>query len=339
MASNGIPAEIADAIFAQLAAFANFGFPESHAVSFAYLVYASAWFKLHYPGAFLAALLNSQPMGFWSPQSLTQDARRHGVVIESPLVNRSGVEATLEPDPSSVGGMAVRLGIGSVRGIGTELATRIADGAPYGSIDEVARRSGAPRPALEALATAGAFDKLPALEGGGSAPHRREALWAAGALADAEGRLPGLVVGANAPPLPTMSPIEETVADLWATGVTAALHPFSHFRDSLASRGVLCSTDLLTHPPGKVLVAGIVTHRQRPSTAGGTVFLNLEDESGTMNIICSRGFFLRYREAATSPAVVVRGRLERVAEAVTIVAEHIEHLELPITTGRSRDFR
>jgi error-prone DNA polymerase len=121
--------------------------------------------------------------------------------------------------------------------------------------------------------------------------------------------------------------------------VTTDHHPFSHFRASLAERGVTCAIDLLSHTGGKVLVAGIVTHRQRPSTAGGTVFLNLEDETGTMNIICSRGFFLRYREAATSPAVVVRGRLERVAEAVTIVAERIENLELAINIGRSRDFR
>jgi error-prone DNA polymerase len=339
MAAREIPPETADAIFSQLAAFANFGFPESHAVSFAYLVYSSAWFKLHHPGVFLAALLNSQPMGFWSPQSLTQDARRHGVVVEPPRVNRSGADATLEPDPASVGGSAVRLGIGSVRGIGAELATRIATEAPYSSIDDVARRSAAPRTALEALATSGAFDGLPVVDGVPSTTARRDALWAAGALAEGEGRLPGLVVGVSAPSLSAMTPVEATVADLWATGVTTDRHPFSLFRASLAERGVTRAVDLLGCEEGRVLVAGVVTHRQRPSTAGGVVFLNLEDETGTLNVICSRGFYLRYREAATSPVVLVRGRLERVAEAVSIVAEHCEALDLPITLARSRDFR
>jgi error-prone DNA polymerase len=338
MAERGIPLDVADAIFTQLAAFANFGFPESHSVSFAYLVYASAWFKLHHPGAFLAALLNSQPMGFWSPQSLTQDARRHGVVVAPVRINRSGAQATLERSPESPGGMAVRLGIGSVRGIGPALAEAIASAAPYSSIDDLARRSGVSRTALEALATAGALEDLPVLDGA-RAVGRREALWAAGALADGTGRLPGVVVGAHAPPLLPMRPVEQSVADLWATGMTTDHHPFSFVRPALEVRGVTRAVDLLTRPPGRVLVAGIVTHRQRPSTAGGTVFLNLEDETGTMNVICSRGLFTRYREAATSPTVVVRGRLERVAEAVTVVAEHVEHLEMAVPIARSRDFR
>ncbi|HWD24343.1 MAG TPA: error-prone DNA polymerase, partial [Acidimicrobiales bacterium] len=298
MAENRIPIDVADAIFSQLAAFANFGFPESHSVSFAYLVYASAWFKLHHPGAFLAALLNSQPMGFWSPQSLVQDARRHGVVVSPPIINRSMAQASVEPDGGSEGGAAVRLGLESVRGIGTELAMALTTGMPYASIDDLARRSRVSRAALEALATSGAFDELPALDGGTPSVRRREALWVAGALADGHGRLPGLVVGAKAPTLSPMTAVESTVADLWSTGVTTDHHPFSLFRESLARRGVVRAVDLLVREPGRVLVAGLVTHRQRPGTAGGTVFLNLEDETGTMNIICSRGFFLRYREAA-----------------------------------------
>jgi error-prone DNA polymerase len=346
MADRGIAAEIADAIYEQLAAFANFGFPESHSVSFAYLVYASAWFKLHHPAAFLAALINSQPMGFWSPQSLTADARRHGVVVRRPHVNESAAEGRLVEEPASEGGRAVRLGIASVRGIGTELACRIAAGRPYTSLDDLARRSAAKRPELEVLATAGACAGLPAVDGSAArteAAHsrggRRRALWAVGALAGAPDRLPGIVVGVDAPELREMNDLELTAADLWAVGITPDAHPLAAFRDLLTGRGIFSATGLLRAEEGTVRIAGVVTHRQRPSTAGGTVFLNLEDETGVVNVICSRGLYAHSRDAADAPALVVRGRLERVGEAMSVVAQHIERLELPFMVGRSRDFR
>ncbi len=340
MAERGVTGEVADRIYDQLAAFANFGFPESHAVSFAYLVYASAWFKLHYPAAFLAALLDSQPMGFWSPQSLVADARRHGVVVRGPHVNESAAGTSLEGAPPP----AVRLGLSCVRGVGEALAARIASGRPYSSLEDLARRSGATRAQLEALATAGACAGLPALDGAERGMGRREALWAAGALAGGGvARLPGVVVGVSAPSLPEMTPLEVTAADLWATGVTGDGHPVEHLREELDRRGALRAAALLRgegEDGGRVLVAGVVTHRQRPSTAGGTVFLNLEDESGVVNVICSRGCWARYRETASSAqALVVRGRLERVTGAVSIVAERLEPLELPLAVGRSRDFR
>src|SRR5690606_7795723 len=172
---RGVPLDIADQIYDKLAAFANYGFPESHSVSFAYLVYASSWIKLYYPAAFCAALLNAQPMGFYSPHSLVQDARRHGVVVHTPDINASAAKATLEPCADSHAGAAVRLGIGSVRGIGTDLAEAIEAGPPSSSMEAFARRTNANLAVLEALATAGAFD---ALAGG-----RREALWSAGAVA------------------------------------------------------------------------------------------------------------------------------------------------------------
>ena len=160
MAERGITGDVAEQIYEKLAAFANFGFPESHSVSFAYLVYSSAWLKLHYPAAFCAALLNAQPMGFYSPHSLVQDARRHGVVIRTPDINASGAGATLEPCEDSEGGLAVRLGVGSVRTIGDDLAERIDAGRPYVDMEDVARRNALTLAQLEALATAGCFSSF-----------------------------------------------------------------------------------------------------------------------------------------------------------------------------------
>ncbi|MBA3280642.1 MAG: error-prone DNA polymerase, partial [Acidimicrobiia bacterium] len=175
MAERGITGSVADEIYAKLAAFANFGFPESHSVSFAYLVYSSAWFKLHHPAAFCAGLLNAQPMGFYSPHTLVQDARRHGVEVRTPDIAASAAEATLEACASSAGGLTIRLGIGSVRGIGDDLAERIAAGRPYADMEAVARHNDLTLPHLEALATAGAFSGLPGADDVGL--DRRQALW------------------------------------------------------------------------------------------------------------------------------------------------------------------
>jgi error-prone DNA polymerase len=331
MAERGIEGEVADRIYEKLAAFANFGFPESHSVSFAYLVYASAWLKLHYPAAFLAALLNAQPMGFWSPNTLVADARRHGVVVRGPDVNRSAATATLEPEEG--GGLAVRLGLGYVRSLGEELAERVAAGRPYASMADLVRRTGVGEGHVEALATAGAFGSL----GLG----RRAALWAAGAVAQARAdRLPGTAVGAEAPRLPNMSPVELGAADLWATGLSGVSHPVQFARDRLDELGAVAADGLAAVPPGtRVLVGGVVTHRQRPATAGGTTFLNLEDETGLINVICSRGVWARYRRVArTAAALLVRGRLERAEGVTNVIADQLRPLPLSATT-RSRDFR
>jgi error-prone DNA polymerase len=331
MAANGITGEVADQIFDKLAAFANFGFPESHSVSFAYLVYSSSWLKLHYPAAFTAGLLNAQPMGFWSPLTLITDARRHGVEVLGVDVNASAADATLERAAS--GAWAVRLGLSSVRTLGADAADRLAAGRPYVSMEDAARRAGLTQPQLEALATAGAFASC-------HGPDRRRALWAAGAVAGAAARLPGVVVGEASPPLPAMTTREEVVADLWATGMSPDHHPVEFARSFLASRGVLRAADLLdAEPDRRVAVAGIVTHRQRPATAQGTTFLNLEDETGLVNVICSREVWAHHRRVARSAgALVVRGRLERVEGVVNIVADRIEALALSGRTT-SRDFR
>jgi hypothetical protein len=205
MAERASEGDIADRIFEKMAAFANFGFPESHSVSFAYLVYASSWIKLHEPAAFCAALLNAQPMGFYSPHTLVQDANRHGVIVRTPDINASDAQATLEPCEESHNGVAVRLGIDSVRHVGTDLGKAIAEGRPYSSMEDLTRRTGATLPVLEALATAGAFGCFDDATGDGPMT-RRSALWSAGAVVQSRpDRLAGVVLGADAPTLPGMS--------------------------------------------------------------------------------------------------------------------------------------
>lgn len=353
MAERGITGKVAEDIFAKLAAFSSFGFPESHAVSFAYLVYSSAWLKLHYPAAFCAALINAQPMGFWSPQSLVADARRHGVTVRRPHVNASGAEATLEwadlgctgPEHAQVAGMqpAVRLGLSSVRGVGAELAQSIAAGRPYDSVQDLVRRAGVQRAQLESLAHTGALAGMAPRPGGRPSGDRRRALWAAGALSQGTAdRLPGLVTGENAPDLPVLSEIEEVEADLWATGITVGTTVMELARPQLETMGVVPAASLIgAETDGRVLVAGVVTHRQRPESAKGTVFINLEDDTGMVNVICSRGAWERWRHVARrSPALLVRGRVERTDGAISIVAEKISPLELPSETGApARDFR
>ena len=335
MAERGITGEVAEELFVKMAAFANYGFPESHSVSFAYLVYSSSWLKYHEPAAFCAALINAQPMGFWSPHTLTQDARRHGVEVRTPDLNASLAMATLEPCPSSTGGVAVRLGIGSVRGVGSALAEEIEAGRPYESIEGLVRAVPAlTLPQLEAMATAGLFGECFGME-------RRAALWAVGAAVQSRpGRLPGIVVGTAPPPLPGMEPVEVAVADLWATGVAPNGHPTQFLRTTLDSLGVVTSAGLWdVSPKSRVVVAGVVTHRQRPMTAQGVTFLNLEDETGLINVVVSKGCWARYRSVARgAPAMLIRGRLERSEGVINVVADELSPLPVAASNA-SRDFR
>jgi error-prone DNA polymerase len=344
MAERGIEGDVADELYMKMKAFANYGFPESHSVSFAYLVYASSWIKYHEPAAFCAALLNAQPMGFWSPHTLVRDARRHGVVVRTPDLNASLAGATLEPCEASPGHVAVRLGVGSVRGIGADLAEEIeavrTAGGLFTDTEDLVRRVPVLTLAqLEAMATAGVFGECFGLD-------RRMALWTVGATAQSRpGRLAGVVTGADAPRLPGMTPVEEAIADLWATGVSPDGHPTIFVREELAKMGVLTADRLHDPPPGSVvLVAGVVTHRQRPMTAQGVTFLNLEDETGLINVVVSKGCWARFRRVAReSPAMLIRGRLERFEGVVNIVAEHLGPLPLPGRSATSlpgsRDFR
>ncbi|MFJ1511976.1 error-prone DNA polymerase [Cellulosimicrobium funkei] len=384
---------VREEIYDKLKAFADFGFPESHAYSFAFLVYASSWLKVHHPAAFYAGLLAAQPMGFYSPQSLVADARRHGVTVLRPDVNASDVEATVErlpaehagADPQDVRtgsdrmlggevgvdtrygpapdlGLAVRLGLASVRGLGKDAAERVVaargapgEGRPFSDLRDLVRRVDLTTTQLEGLATAGATDGLGVT--------RREALWAAGALAqEGPGTLPGVSVGVEAPALPGMTDVETAVADVWATGVSTGSYPTQYVRDGLTAAGVLTVVGAVAvsreieqvdeaeraagevpgtrpHPPSRVAVGGVVTHRQRPGTAGGVTFLSLEDETGILNVVCSPGLWQRFRKVARgSAALVVRGRLERADGATNLVAEHLAPLSLQVGTT-SRDFR
>jgi error-prone DNA polymerase len=334
MAQRGIVGDTADIIFDKMQAFANYGFPESHSVSFAYLVYASAYIKYHEPAIFCAALLNAQPMGFWSPHSLTRDARRHGVEVATPCINGSRALASLFPSSSSTSGLAVRLGLSSVRGVGRDLAERIEAAQPFSDMEDLVRRvPGLDTARIEALATAGAFGVFGA--------QRRDALWAAGAVAQSRpNRLQGITVGTSAPVLPGMEPIEQAVADLWATGMSPDGHPTIFVRQQLRELGVFTAEELSSlGDVSTVFVAGVVTHRQRPMTAGGATFINLEDETGLVNVVCSKGCWQRFRLVARdAAALLVRGKLQRVEGVVNIVAEHLSPLAVPVGTG-SRDFR
>lgn len=334
MAQRGIRGPIADEIFNKMAAFANYGFPESHSVSFAYLVYASSYIKLHEPAIFCAALLNAQPMGFWSPHTLVQDARRHGVVVRSPDINASAHNTTLEQCDESMGGLAVRLGIASVRGVSDSVARMVAERRPYESLEHLARMvPELSRQQMEALATAGAFTES-------FGDDRRHALWEAGAYGNSTHQLQGIMGMNSRPTLPGMEPVEEAIADLWATGISPDGHPTVFLREELHRKGVVTAEDLVAVAhQARVLVAGIVTHRQRPMSARGATFISLEDETGLINVVCSKGCWARHRAVARdASALLVRGRVECANGVINIVAESISPLFVPVSVP-SRDFR
>jgi error-prone DNA polymerase len=372
MASNGITGDVADGIYARIEAFANFGFAESHSISFALLVYASTWFRLHYPAAFLAALLRAQPMGFYSPQSLVADAKRHGVDVRRPELQRSGVNAELEdlvdgqhrmptgmnscltdpqppigpfdpdaPDTCSDhrrdGTFAVRLGLAGVKTIGTKDAEKIIEQrelhGPYANMADLVRRTGLTTPQVEALATAGVFDCF--------GLDRRQALWEAGQAAEERAeRFAGVTVVGPPPTLPGMSDDELTMADLWSTSITTGNHPIQHVRERLTREGILSAKELReARPDTRVWAAGVVTHRQRPATASGVTFINLEDETGFINCIVSPGCFIRSKRTITSSAaLIIRGRVERSQGVTNLVADKIERLPLAMRSA-ARDWR
>ncbi|MDF2585288.1 MAG: polymerase, partial [Mycobacterium sp.] len=326
---HGITGAVAERIYEKLEAFANFGFPESHSLSFASLVFYSSWFKLHHPAVFCAALLRAQPMGFYSPQSLVADARRHGVAVHGPDVNASLAHATCENS-----GLDVRMGMGSVRHIGDDLAQRIVDertaNGPFATLLDLTARVQLSVAQTEALATAGAL--------GCFGITRREGLWAAGAAAaERPDRLPGVGSSSHIPPLPGMSALELAAADVWATGVSPDSYPTQFLRETLDEMGIVPADQLLKVPDGtRVLVAGAVTHRQRPATAQGVTFMNLEDETGMVNVMCSRGVWARHRKLAqTASALVIRGIVQNATGAVTVAADRMSPIDLKVRS-RSR---
>jgi error-prone DNA polymerase len=358
MASTGVVGAAADEIWEKLQGFASFGFPESHSVSFAYIVYMSAWLRLHWPAEFLAGLLNAQPMGFYNPNTLVQDAQRHGVVVLGPCVNHSEHDCTIEqidahPDDvvEYLGGswrvgrgsvddelraaVAVRMGLRYVRNLGESEISRIEAarflGGPFVSPRDLAHRTGLAVSAYEGLAAAGALDVL--------GLDRREGMWAAGALAEIDpARLP-LTSGAEPPPLPGMDGQEAHLADLWAVGVSPR-HPIEFVREQLGEEGCLTIAQVLAlrHPRSGVKVGGVVTHRQRPGTAAGVIFFNLEDETGLLNVVVLPPVWSANKQVARrAQAVVVEGMVEYRDGVTNLVARSFHPIE--VATPRSRDFR
>lgn len=356
MARNGIAGSAADEIWEKLQGFASFGFPESHSVSFAYIVYMSAWLRFHYPAEYLAGLLNAQPMGFYSPNSLVQDAQRHGVIVLEPDVNVSWHDCTIEASdayPNDVvdylgqswrsgrghvddpirPAVAVRMGLRYVRNLGEREITRIEAarilGGEFESPEDLAFRTGLGVGALEGLAASGALVSI----GLG----RREGIWAAGALAEIDPERLALSPGVEAPNLPGMTDEESHRADLWATGVSVR-HPMSFVRGRLGDCLTAAEALDLQRNNSGVRVAGVVTHRQRPGTAKGVYFLNLEDETGLLNIVVLPEVWATHRHVVRkSPALIIDGRLEFYDGVTNIVARGFE--PLGIHTVRSRDFR
>lgn len=327
--TNQIGEEVAERLWQKIVAFAAYGFPESHSQSFASLVYFSAWFKCHYPAQFCVGLLRAQPMGFYSPQSLVQDARRHGVEVLPVSVNASGREARC------VDSSTIRMGLGLVRGLGVDAADRIEAAAPFTDIADLSRRADLSVDHVEALARAGALDCFEV--------SRRQALWQAGVAAtERHGMLPGLSA-ISAPALPGMNSFELMAADIAATGVTPGLMPVEMVREALDKHGVVPVADLLhgVEDGTRVRIAGVITHRQHPSTAGGVTFLGMEDETGLVNVVISVGLWKKQRVLArTAKALVVRGIVQNASGAVSVVADRLEPLAMGELLSRgSRDFR
>jgi len=323
MEANGYPREVAEACFAQIEGFADYGFPESHAAAFAMLTYVSAWLKCHHPAIFACALLNSQPMGFYAPAQIVRDLREHGVEVRPVCVNHSGWDNSLERRGD--GRLALRLGFRQIRGFRAEEAEWIvaARGNGYPDPESLWLRAGTRAPTLERLAEADAF--------AGMGLTRRDALWAVRAIR-APAPLPlfadpldGEGGAEPAVELPPMHLGEEVVEDYVALRLTLRAHPMELLRPGIA--GLIPAADLATAPPQRVSVCGLVITRQRPGTASGVIFLTLEDETGTANVVVWRTVYARFRRAVIGGRLLrVSGRLEREGSVVHLIAETIEDL-------------
>jgi error-prone DNA polymerase len=353
MLARGYERSFAEAIFKQIQGFGEYGFPESHAASFALLVYVSCWIKRHEPAAFLAALLNSQPMGFYAPAQLVRDAREHGVEVRGVDVLASDWESTLEEHPDAQPQPAVRLGLNRIRGLPEAAARRLVAArdsrrAPsacaeptfaFHSVEDLARAARLERHEMELLARADALAQL--------AGHRGAAHWEAAAL------MPAPLLLADAPfdeaPVVLEPPTEgeDIIADYASVGIPMGRHPLALLRSRLAQFGVQPAVVLRDYPDGRLARAsGLVTHRQRPETAKGTMFVTLEDETGAVNVIVWPDLIERYRkEILTSRLMTVYGVWQRDqdtgGQVMHLVARRVaDHSALlGRLRARSRDFR
>jgi error-prone DNA polymerase len=328
MLERGYAREFAQAIYKQILGFGEYGFPESHSASFALLVYVSAWLKRHEPAAFCAALLNSQPMGFYAPAQLVQDAQRHGVDVMPVDVVASDWDCTLE-------GRALRLGLRMVSGLSEAAAQRVAAGRPFESVDDLSQRAALDRRDLSRLAAAGALASL--------AGHRRQAHWLAAGVERAPGMLRAMQTRETPAALAPPGEGEDIVADYASLGLTLRRHPLALLRARLNRHKLLTAERLRALPHGRVArAAGLVTCRQRPDTASGVIFVTLEDETGCVNVIVWRDLVERQRRELLGARLLgVEGVIERDGEVVHLVARRL--FDHDFLLGRlavsSRNFR
>jgi error-prone DNA polymerase len=332
--SRGYEREFAERCFESFKGFSSYGFPESHSASFALIAYASCWLKRYYPAAFCAALLDAQPMGFYAPHTLVEDAKRHGVEVRPIDVNASRWTCELEPadgDATAVpeGGRQppqprLRLGFELVRGLRRDSVERLvaARDLPFTSVADLARRSRVPRHELTRLALSGALNAL--------CEHRRNALWDLPALGpfDADDLFFGLPMAADRATFPAMSQAERVSADYQTTSLSLEAHPLALLRAKLKQAGAITARQLLEVPVGRYArLGGIIIVRQRPPTAKGFTFLSVEDETGIANFIIEPRNFERFRQELTAtPLVVGSGRVERTGKVVNLKIDHLEAL-------------
>jgi error-prone DNA polymerase len=338
MAERGYCADFATRLCSQIEGFGSYGFPESHAASFALLVYFSAWLKCFEPAAFLCGLLNSQPMGFYSPSQLIQDARRHDVIVLPPDVSASDWTCTLEALPAAERQPAARLGLCMIKGLRHDTAARIVTAradAPYTSVEDLALRAHLEAGELKRLAAAGALATL--------AGHRRQALWQAAGSLPAPGVLRGAPTQESLPALLPPDEAEELIADYARLGFTLGSHPLAMLRDTLAGMRFITATAIAACPDRKLArAAGIVTCRQRPGTAKGVMFVTLEDETGLINVIVRPELLERQRRELIGARLLgVYGQISRVGKVVHLQASRVvDHSALlGALDARSRDFQ
>lgn len=340
MTARGLAREFAESVFNQIRGFGDYGFPESHAASFALLVYVSAWLKQHHQAAFTAGLLNSQPMGFYGPAQLVRDARNHGVEVRPADVNFSHWDCTLEADAARPGQLAIRLGFRILSGMASEQADRIVAARgdrPFASVDDFLQRTRLSRAAMIRLAPAGVFRSIE--------PDRRRVLWQCLAQENEERPLFERLVSleTSVPPLPDITSLENVVADYESAGLSLEGHPIGFLRPHLDSLGVVPTAELASLRDGELIcVAGLVLARQRPGTAKGITFVTLEDETAQANLIVRQAVWQRYRQFALAANILLaRGRLQNQAGVIHILVDHLENLAQMLGNfqNKSRDFR
>ena len=338
MQAKGISAEFAERVFEQIRGFGEYGFPESHAASFALIAYATAWLRTHYPVELLCALLNAQPMGFYSPATLVEDARRRGHEVRPVDVRHSAWACTLEPASAEYATprvpLAVRMGLRTVKGLAQSDAQRLVDARPFEDLESLVRRAGLNEGALRALAEAGALHGFEAA--------RRGALWAVQGLARRRGATLPVPTADETPALEPLTALDEVLWDYGRTGHSTQGHPLEPLRAALTRQRLLDARAVGEQPDGRrVRYAGLVICRQRPATASGVVFMTLEDETGFVNVVLWSQVFERQAVLAKSATVLgVTGRIQREQEVVHLVAEQLwaPTLDGAALPDASRDF-